>query len=116
MWGLVARSVAYGPLRDAGVRCAKVAPCQPGAGDEGVHALIVYVDNLYDKEETMRVLVSLLEDHGLEPGANKTDLYTLVGLDSNHPAKLRSTIWKPVDLIEGGKEGIAVSYKTGAVS
>lgn len=37
-WSLIARSVAYGPLKDAGVKVAKVSPADPHAG-ENVSAL-----------------------------------------------------------------------------
>jgi hypothetical protein len=51
----------------------------------------------------------MLSEHGIEPSAAKSDLYTLAGIDSNHPTKLRSSIWRPMEVIEGGKEGIEVS-------
>lgn len=68
----------------------------------------MYVNNLYDKEAATKVLVSLLKDHGLEPSAAKTDLYTVIGIDSKHPSKLRSTIWRVSELVEGGAEGAKV--------
>lgn len=75
---------------------------------------------MYDKEMAKKVsrvsrsaksqtLVSLLKDHGLEPSACKTDLYTMIGIDSNHPSKLRSTIWRVIELIDGGPEAVKVS-------
>lgn len=108
VWAKVARSVAIGPLHEAGVMTAKVATSQPGGDDNQVHVVVIYVDNLYDKEQATKVLVSMLEDHGLEPSASKTDLYTLLGIDSKHPSGLRSSIWRPSELIEGGAGGVKV--------
>jgi hypothetical protein len=51
----------------------------------------------------------MLSEHGIEPSAAKSDLYTLAGIDSNHPTKLRSSIWRPTEVIEGGKEAIEAS-------
>jgi hypothetical protein len=59
--------------------------------------------------EVNQVLETLLSKHGLEPSAVKSDLYTLAGIDSNHPSKLRSTIWRPYEVILGGKEAVEVS-------
>lgn len=107
VWAKVARSVAYGPLRDAGVSTAKVATLDPGAGDMGTHVVIIYVDNIYDKEKATKVLVSLLEDHGIEPSASKSDLYTTLGIDSKHASGMRSSIWRPAELVKDSK----VSYR-----
>lgn len=99
VWSKVARSVAYGPLHDAGVHTAKVSPSDPDKGEHGTHVVIVYVDNIYDKDMATKVLVSLLEDHGLEPSASKSDLYTMLDIDSKHPSGLRSSIWRPSELV-----------------
>lgn len=56
------------------------------------------------------MLTALILEHGLEPAAAKSDLYTLAGIDSNHPTKLRSSIWRPTEVIEGGSEGIKVHH------
>lgn len=48
----------------------------------------------------------LLTEHGIEPNSVKSDLYTLMGIDSNHPTKLRSTIWRVNEVIEGGGEAV----------
>jgi hypothetical protein len=52
--------------------------------------------------------VTLLCSHGIEPSAVKSDLYTLAGIDSHHPSKLRSSIWRPDEVVQGGKEEIKV--------
>jgi hypothetical protein len=59
---------------------------------------------------SLQVLETLLSSHGMEPSACKSDLYTLAGIDSNHPTKLRSSIWRTHEVIEGGAEGIKVSH------
>lgn len=51
----------------------------------------------------------LLKDHGLEPSAAKSDLYTAAGIDSNHPTKLRSSIWRPYEVMPGGRDEVKVS-------
>lgn len=56
------------------------------------------------------MLEVLLSEHGIEPSAVKSDLYTLAGIDSNHPSKLRSTIWRPSEVIEGGTEAVKVGH------
>jgi hypothetical protein len=67
------------------------------------------VQDIYDLEVVKKVCHTLLSEHGIEPSAAKSDLYTLAGIDSNHPTKLRSSIWRPMEVIEGGKEGIEAS-------
>jgi len=56
------------------------------------------------------VLEVLLIRHGIEPSAVKSDLYTLAGIDSNHPTKIRSSIWRPHEVIPGGNEAIKVGF------
>ena len=53
--------------------------------------------------------MTLLTEHGIEPSAAKSDLYTLAGIDSNHPTKLRSSIWRTHEVIEGGSDAIKVT-------
>lgn len=43
---------------------------------------------------------TMLTEHGIEPSSSKSDLYTLLGIDSKHPSKLRSTIWQPKELLD----------------
>jgi hypothetical protein len=57
---------------------------------------------------TDQVLETLLTEHRLEPSAVKSDLYTLAGIDSNHPSKMRSTIWRPHEVVPGGNDAIKV--------
>ncbi|CAK9785483.1 hypothetical protein CC85DRAFT_329208 [Cutaneotrichosporon oleaginosum] len=99
IWARVAKSVAYGPLHDLGVTTAKVATRDPEAGTMGTHVVIIYVDNVYDKDMMTKVLVSLLEDHGIEASACKSDLYTALRIDSKHSSGVRSSIWRPTELV-----------------
>ncbi|GFZ49571.1 hypothetical protein JCM24511_07691 [Saitozyma sp. JCM 24511] len=101
-------SVADGPLKVAGVFLAKVAPTPAGQseGEQRPHVICLYIPDVYDLKVVRRVLETLLSKHGLEPSAVKSDLYTLAGIDSNHPSKLRSTIWRPYEVILGGKEAV----------
>ncbi len=46
--------------------------------------------------------------HGLDPRAVKSDLYTMVGIDSKHKIKIRSTIWRPYELMSDGFKDIKV--------
>lgn len=66
--------------------------------------------NIYDISVVREVLKVLLKDHGLEPSAAKSDLYTLLDIDSNHPTKLRSSIWRVAEVLEGGKDEVQVRY------
>ncbi|BEJ16884.1 hypothetical protein CspHIS471_0602850 [Cutaneotrichosporon sp. HIS471] len=113
VWAKVARSVAYGPLRDAGVTMAKVATLDLMARDMGTHAVLISVDNIYDKDMVTKVLVSLLEDHGIDPSASKSDLYTLLGIDSKHASGMRSSIWRSNELIKDVK-ALKAKYKPGS--
>ncbi|KAK1927258.1 hypothetical protein DB88DRAFT_477385 [Papiliotrema laurentii] len=102
MWATIAQSVANGPLKAAGVDLVKVAPSPRYVreGEEPSHVICVYMDNVYDKAAVTKVLTTLLRDHGLEPTACKSDLYTLAGIDSKHPSGLRSSIWRPAELVD----------------
>ncbi|KAK8854765.1 hypothetical protein IAR55_003504 [Kwoniella newhampshirensis] len=107
-WSTLAQSVAKGPLKAAGVESAKVAPT-PSSADEGEarpHLICLYLPDIYDIDTVRKVLEVLLTSHGLEPSSVKSDLYTVAGIDSNHPTKLRSTIWRPAEVIPGGVEAI----------
>lgn len=103
VWAKVARSVAYGPLHDVGVTTAKVATLDPATGDMGTHSVMIYVDDIYDKDKATKVLVSLLEEHGIEPSASKSDFYTMLGIDSKHASGMRSSIWRPSELVKDTK-------------
>ncbi|WWD19091.1 hypothetical protein CI109_103549 [Kwoniella shandongensis] len=107
-WSTLAQSVAKGPLKDAGVTCAKVAPTPSSAsdGETKPHLICLYLTDVYDLDAVKKVLEVLLTAHGIEPSSVKSDLYTVAGIDSNHPTKLRSTIWRPAEVIEGGVEAI----------
>ena len=61
--------------------------------------------DIYDLDTVRAVLKVLLKEHGLEPSAAK---FTLVGIDSNHPTKLRSSIWRVAEVLEGGREEVQV--------
>ncbi|RXK41131.1 hypothetical protein M231_01534 [Tremella mesenterica] len=102
VWSVVASSVAHGPLRDAGVFLSKVAP-KNTHNLESSHLICLYIHDVYDLIAVRKVLETLIRHHGLEPTAVKSDLYTLAGIDSNHPTKLRSSIWRPYEVLPGGK-------------
>jgi hypothetical protein len=36
-------------------------------------------------------------------------MYTFLGIDSKHASKLRSTIWRPNEVIDGGADAIKAS-------
>lgn len=89
---------------------AKVAPT-PATSDPSTvsHVVCLYIRDIYDLDTVREVLKVLLKEHGLEPSAAKSDLYTLVGIDSHHPTKLRSSIWRVFEVLPGGKEEVQVS-------
>lgn len=62
------------------------------------------------------MITVLLTEHGIEPTSVKSDLYTLLGIDSNHPSKLRSTIWRPAEVIQGGNDAIKVCCKNASTN
>jgi hypothetical protein len=114
VWGQVARSIAHGPLRDAGVYTAKVAPTSTGGEEQRSYLICIYFNDVYDEALVRKVsrvkkrlhltltgeiMTILLTEHGLESNSVKSNLYTLLGIDSNHPSKLRSTIWRPNEVI-----------------
>ncbi|RSH77687.1 uncharacterized protein EHS24_003253 [Apiotrichum porosum] len=104
-WGKIARSIAFGPLKDVGVTAAKVAPKNLYEPDRG-HVICIYFKDVYDKDLARRILVVLLKDHGLNPTGVKSDLYTLLDLDSQHPSKIRTTVWRPNEVIDGGAAAV----------
>ncbi|WVQ82309.1 hypothetical protein IAT38_004437 [Cryptococcus sp. DSM 104549] len=108
LWFNIAPSVADGPLKEAGVQGAKVSPTPSsvGEGESRPHVICLYMDDVYNLEVVRKVLSTLLTCHGAEPSSVKSDLYTMLGIDSNHPTKLRSTVWRPNEVIEGGAEAI----------
>lgn len=61
------------------------------------------MDNCFDLDTVKQVLTILLKEHGVEPSSVKPDLYTGIDLDSNHPSKMRSSIFRPAEVIPNFK-------------
>ncbi|KAL9932286.1 hypothetical protein V8E36_008765 [Tilletia maclaganii] len=112
LFAVLARSLIDGPLARLGhgesdgpvVHTLKAATREGYAGaapDKGrQHLVCLCFDNIWDKEHATRVLHSILADHGLRsPSAAKCDLYTYINLTSTHPTEVRSSNWRPVELI-----------------
>lgn len=58
--------------------------------------------NIFDERRVRDVLLVLLESHGIEPTGVKPRLYAAAGIDSSHPSRIRTTVWRPTELIPGG--------------
>ncbi|KIM63887.1 hypothetical protein SCLCIDRAFT_87798, partial [Scleroderma citrinum Foug A] len=109
IWASVARSLISGPLAATVAISAKVAT-SPGHETQGYqHVICVYIPDVYDKDSVTEVMKVLLRRHGINLSGVKSDLYTLIGLDSKHPSGIPSTVWKngavlPDSEINGLKE------------
>jgi len=57
------------------------------------------VPNVYDKDAVTEVM-NLLRNHGVNLSGVKSDLYTMIGLDSKHNSGIPSTVWKNTALLK----------------
>ncbi|KAI0317139.1 translation initiation factor eIF 4e-like domain-containing protein [Amylostereum chailletii] len=94
IWATVATSVASGPLASTSAYLAKVATFPRHETPNYQHVLCIYMPDVYDKAAVTEVLKVLLRDHGLTTLGVKSNLYTMIGLDSKHPSGIPSTVWK----------------------
>jgi hypothetical protein len=103
----LARSIVDGPLSElkyANCHTIKVATAdslranndRQGRGPQQLVCL--YFDNVWNEKHAKEVLDCIVKQHGEIPNSAKADLYTMIGLDSNHPSKLRSTLYRPSEL------------------
>ncbi|KAF7298063.1 hypothetical protein HMN09_01027600 [Mycena chlorophos] len=100
IWSQIAKSVIEGPLSKTAAFGAKVAT---SSGDTSQHLICVYVPDVFDKDAITEVMQVLLEEHGLFLSGVKSNLYTMLKIDSKHPSGLQSTTWKNAQIISDDK-------------
>lgn len=107
VFGKLAQSIIDGPLsklKNARCHSIKVATAdslrfdngRPGQGSRQL--ICLYFDNIWSKEDATEVLECIVKEHGQIPNSAKADLYTMINLDSNHPSKIRSTLYRPAEI------------------
>ncbi|KAF5392399.1 hypothetical protein D9757_001542 [Collybiopsis confluens] len=99
IWSSIATSLIEGPLVDTPAFRAKVATTPPGAAPDYRHLICLYLPDVYDKDTVTKVMKILLRNHALILSGVKSDLYTMLGIDSKHPSGISSTIWKNKDIL-----------------
>lgn len=130
IWRMIALSTVYGPLSKTAITRVQVECC--ALGDHGgpaatphEHLIKLYMPNIFEEAPVrnvshfpysrqpqptgVKVLLVLLERHAIEPTGVKPDMYTSAGINSSHPSRIRTTIWRPSELLSGGHAAIKVS-------
>ncbi|KAK2463138.1 hypothetical protein APHAL10511_004793 [Amanita phalloides] len=100
IWSTLAKSIVSGPLASSSAQLAKVSTSPKAEAAHYQHIICVYLPNIYDKEDVTAVMKILIRNHGFYLNGVKSDLYTLIGLDSKHSSGIQSTIWKNMDLLK----------------
>ncbi|ELU41987.1 hypothetical protein AG1IA_03985 [Rhizoctonia solani AG-1 IA] len=99
----IARDLITGALSKTPAFCLKVATTPGDVLPNHRYLICLYLPDLYDRaaatELFIQVLRTVCQSTGIRPNSAKTDLYTMIGLDSKHPSGIKSTIWNPTDLI-----------------
>ncbi|KAG1716210.1 hypothetical protein ID866_950 [Astraeus odoratus] len=99
IWSGIARSLASGPLTTTSAFSAKVSTSPEHEVPSYQHVICVYVPDVYNKDSVIEVMKVLVRNHGVNLSGVKSDLYTLIGLDSKHPSGVPSTVWKNTALL-----------------
>ncbi|KIK67496.1 hypothetical protein GYMLUDRAFT_37628 [Collybiopsis luxurians FD-317 M1] len=99
IWSNLATSLIEGPLAKTPAFSAKVATSPPDANPNHQHVICLYLPDVYDKNTVTEVMKILLRNHGFNLSGVKSDLYTVLGIDSKHPSGIPSTIWKNKDIL-----------------
>ncbi|KAL4071360.1 translation initiation factor eIF 4e-like domain-containing protein [Scleroderma yunnanense] len=94
IWASIAKSLVSGPLAGTAALAAKVATSPEYVTPGYQHVICVYLPDVYDKSAVTEVMQVLLRRHGVNLSGVKSDLYTLIGLDSKHLSGIPSTVWK----------------------
>ncbi|KAJ3889232.1 translation initiation factor eIF 4e-like domain-containing protein [Lentinula edodes] len=100
IWSSLATSLINGPLADTDAFCAKVATTPRDANPNHLHVICLYFPDVYNKDAVTKAMKILLRNHGFNLSGVKSDMYTLLGIDSKHPSGIPSTIWKNKDLMD----------------
>ncbi|KAG9095645.1 hypothetical protein FS749_010033 [Ceratobasidium sp. UAMH 11750] len=99
LFARLAHDLMTGALSKTSAYCAKVATTPSTVEPNHRYLICLYLPNLYDKDAVTEVLRTVCRSTGVRPNSAKTDLYTMIGLDSKHPSGMKSTIWNPTDLV-----------------
>ncbi|THV05129.1 hypothetical protein K435DRAFT_713703 [Dendrothele bispora CBS 962.96] len=94
IWSSLATSLVEGPIAETKAFLAKVATSHPGDNPNQQHVICLYIPDVYDKDSATSIMRVLLRSHGFSLSGVKSDLFTLIGIDSKHPSGIPSTIWK----------------------
>ncbi|CAE6473109.1 unnamed protein product [Rhizoctonia solani] len=95
----MAHDLVTGALSNTPAFCLKVATTPVDVSPNHRYLICLYLPDLYDKAAVTEVLRTVCQSTGIRPNSAKTDLYTIIGLDSKHPSGIKSTIWNPTDLV-----------------
>jgi len=99
IWKDVATSLVSGLLSSTSALSAKVATSPEQETPNYQHVICLYIPDVYNKSQVTEVMKILLRNHGLNLSGVKSNLYTLLGIDSKHPSGIPSTIWKNTALL-----------------
>ncbi|KAJ7209732.1 hypothetical protein GGX14DRAFT_452894 [Mycena pura] len=99
IWGSIASSLVSGPLAETCAFLAKVATSPADGNSSTQHLICVYMPDVYDKPAVTEVMKVLLRSHGVNLSGVKSDMYTLLGIDSKHPSGIPSTTWKNATIL-----------------
>ncbi|KAG5650819.1 hypothetical protein H0H81_010931 [Sphagnurus paluster] len=84
-------SLVSGPLASTSAYLAKVATSPEQDNPNYQHVICVYIPDVYDKDKVTEVMKVLLRNHGLSLSGVKSDMYTMLGINSKHASGLPST-------------------------
>ncbi|KDQ55089.1 hypothetical protein JAAARDRAFT_37612 [Jaapia argillacea MUCL 33604] len=100
IWSNIAASLISGPLASTSAFSAKVSTSPEAETPNYQHIICLYMPDVYDKPAVTEVMKVLLRNHGVNLSGVKSDVYTLIGLDSKHSSGIPSTVWKNTSLMK----------------
>ncbi|KAJ7125084.1 hypothetical protein C8R44DRAFT_619316, partial [Mycena epipterygia] len=105
MWSDLATSLVSGPLAATSVFLGKVATSPLNRKGSG-RSICLYVPNVYDRDalieapaDTPQIMKVLGRHHGIYPGSIKSNMYSILGIDSKHASRIQPTTWKNAALL-----------------
>ncbi|KAG8739915.1 hypothetical protein FRC12_016163 [Ceratobasidium sp. 428] len=93
LFSRLAHDLVTGALSKTSAFCAKVATTPSTPEPNHRYLICLYLPDMYDKDAATEVLRTVSSSVGVRPNSAKTDLYTLIGLDSKHPSGMKSTVY-----------------------
>ncbi|CAO1632624.1 unnamed protein product [Sympodiomycopsis kandeliae] len=91
---ILAWSVTNGPLSKlTNVNCFGVKAACADTLKEDKHVIVLYFEDVWDRDQAHAVLKCVIRHHCLFPSAAKTDLYTVLGIDRSHWSGIKSSIY-----------------------